>query len=238
MSAIFRRIGQPEPAPPWGFFTAVNTTFAAFVAIALLGTTVAFVLFPDLTFVFLVGWALGAALTIAYVNFSRRNQQAALNLEPRSSRLFLVLLFGFGVAMAIDAAGLFASGLFLPTPELAYLLPARDNLIGWVVAGAFILFLQPMAEQLVFSGVFYPAAQQALGGWGGYIVSVMVFGLFHYLVYGFPPVNGLWPSLIVPLLSGFIIIGARASSGSTRAAIAAQMGFGLFALVKLLVLPL
>ena len=113
---------------------------------------------------------------------------------------------------------------------------ARDNLFIWLLAVLFMVLLQPLAEQLVFSGVFFPAAQQAFGAWGGYIFTALCFALFHYFVYGFPPVNGLWPSAWAPLLAGLVIIAVRANAGSTRSAIVAQMGFGLFALLKLLVL--
>ncbi len=236
MSAIMRRIGRLEVAPPWSFFTAINTAFAAFLCLTVISTPITLVLFPDQPFDTLAAWSLGALLTLFYVNFSRRNDRDSLRLETGQSRLLIVLLVGLGMAITIDLVGLLATGEFLPAPELLKVTLARDNLFVWLLAIVFMVLLQPLAEQLVFSGVFFPAAQQALGAWGGYIFTALCFALFHYFVYGFPPVNGLWPSAWAPLLAGLVIIAVRANAGSTRSAIVAHMGFGLFALLKLFVL--
>ncbi len=236
MSAIMRRIGKLETAPPWGFFTAINTAFAAFICFTIVGTPISLVLFADQPFDQLAAWSLGAVLTVFYVNFSRRNDRESLKLETAQSRLLIVLLLSIGLAITIDLLGLLGNGQFLPAPELIKVMIARDNILVWVIAILFMVLLQPLAEQLVFSGVFFPAAQQAFGAWGGYIFSALCFALFHYFVYGFPPVNGLWPSAWAPLLAGFVIIGVRANSGSTGSAIVAHMGFGVFALLKLFVL--
>jgi membrane protease YdiL (CAAX protease family) len=236
MSAVLKRIGRLDAAPPWGFFTAVTTLFVAVLASVIIGTLFAVSFFGDQPYYPLVAWSVGSLLTIVYVNISRRADREHLRLQTGRSRLFIVLLFSLGMAITIDVIGLLSSGQFMLVPELLPLLPARESIAGWVLAALFLLALQPLAEQLVFSGVFFPAARHMLGAWGGYLATVGVFALFHYLVYGYPPVNGLWPSLIAPLLAGLVIIGARANAGSTRSAIVAQIGFGLFALTKLVMI--
>lgn len=236
MNALVRRIARVEAAPPWGFFTAVNTAFAAFVSFILIGTLFSLAFFPDQPFSLLLAWVIGAVLTIIYVNLSRRSDREALRLEAQNSRLLIILLVGLALALTIDLIGLMATNVFVPTPELLGFVAEDPGVFGWLIAVLFILALQPIAEQLVFSGVFFPAARHILGGWGGYLVTAGVYALFHYLVYGYPPVSGLWPSVISPLLAGFCIFAIRANSGSTRAAIVAQIGFGIFALLKLLVL--
>ncbi len=45
-----------------------------------------------------------------------------------------------------------------------------------------------------------------------------------------------WYGLILPMLSGLVFGAVRAGTGSTLAAIAAHAAFGLFALLKLLVI--
>ncbi|MBZ0296807.1 MAG: hypothetical protein K8L99_29875 [Anaerolineae bacterium] len=236
MNALARKIAQVESAPPWGFFTAVNTAFAAFVSFILIGTLFSLALFPNQPYSLLLAWSIGAVLTIIYVNISRRSDREALRLEAGNSRLLIILLVGLAMALTIDLIGLIITDVFVPTPELLGLVVEDPGIISWLIAALFMLGLQPIAEQMVFSGVFFPAARHILGGWGGYIVTVGVYALFHYLVYGYPPVSGLWPSVISPLLAGFGIFAIRANSGSTRAAIVAQIGFGIFALLKLLVL--
>lgn len=237
MNAVLKRIGRQEAEPPWGFFIAFNTVAMAFVSLTFIGTLISYSLFDEGPFFLPVGWAAGCLLTILYINISRRNDREHLRLEARNSRLLIVLLFGIGMAITFDVAALLINGLFLPAPELLNLVPVRDNPAAWLVAILLMVLLQPVAEQLLFSGVFFPAAQQAMGAWGGYLLTVIVFGLFHMLVYAYPPVLGMWSSLTAPVLAGFVIIGARANSGSTRAAIVAHMAFGLFAVLKFFVLP-
>ena len=236
MNAIMRRIGEREAAPPWGFFTAVNTAFAAFVSFILIGTLVSLTFFPDQPFSLVLAWSIGAVLTIVYIRVSRREDHAVLRLDAPHSRLLIVLLVGLALSITIDLVGVLATSTFVPAPQLLDLFRAAPGLGGWVIALVFMLTLQPVAEQLVFSGVFFPAARATVGAWGGYLLTALVYALFHYLVYAYPPVLGLWPSLVAPLLQGLVIFAVRANSGSTRAAIIAQVGFNIFALLKLLVL--
>jgi membrane protease YdiL (CAAX protease family) len=235
---MLKRIGQVEAGIPWGLFGAINTAFMPLVGV-LAGTLIAYALIGQpLEVVTLVGWVIGAAITIVYVRVSRRSaeERAALRLGEINSRLLIFLLLGVGLAILVDIIALAATGQFLPVPELAGLYANRATLhpVIWIVAGVFMLVLQPVADELVFRGVFLPVARQVIGGWGGLVVTAMVYALFHYLAYPYPTV--IWYALVSPLIMGLLLGGIRASSGSTSAAIVAHAGFGLFALLKLLVL--
>jgi membrane protease YdiL (CAAX protease family) len=76
------------------------------------------------------------------------------------------------------------------------------------------------------------------GAWPGYILSAILYAVFHLL--SFPPAgsdfNGLWYGQILPFVAGLIFGAVRLYTGSTRAAILAHVGFGLFAIVKMLTL--
>lgn len=239
MAALFKRIGQLEAAPPWGFFAAVNTAFVPLVTL-IAGTLISVSLLSSQLIAILLAWIIGAALTIAFVWVTRRTPQerAALRLDAGRSRLWIVLLFGLGVGILIDVIMLGITGAFLPEPELLGVYQERSNPLAWLLAIIFVILLQPVGEELVFRAVFFPVARQVIGGWGGLIVTTMVFALFHYIAYphsaqGF---TGVAYGLIAPLLAGLVFSGVRAYSGSTRAAIVAHIGLNLFALMKLLVL--
>jgi MFS-type transporter involved in bile tolerance (Atg22 family) len=62
-----------------------------------------------------------------------------------------------------------------------------------------------------------------------------VYGLFHAFVY--TSTNNTWHLFIAPFLIGLFMSAVRAYTRSTRAAIVAHVGFGLFALLKLLAVP-
>jgi len=79
---LFARIGQVEPTPPWSVGGAVSALIASFMAM-LIGTTLALMIGGDGQFTPLLGWSLGAVVTIAFVLFTRRTdaQRAALRVD-------------------------------------------------------------------------------------------------------------------------------------------------------------
>jgi membrane protease YdiL (CAAX protease family) len=237
MTSLIQRISTLEPAPPWGLFIAINTVFVSLLAI-IAGTLIASSLLGNQEFYILVAWLIGLTLTIVSVWTARRTPQdrAALRIGETNSRLLIVLLFSLGMAIAIDALGMVVSGAFLPAAELSIFYGTSPAILTWVLALILMLVVQPIAEELVFRGVFYPTARHVMGAWGGFIACALVYAIFHYVAYS-SPINSIWYALGAPLLIGLVITGVRATSGSTRAAIVAHMGFGLFALLKLFVLP-
>ncbi|MBC7814346.1 MAG: CPBP family intramembrane metalloprotease, partial [Burkholderiales bacterium] len=107
---------------------------------------------------------------------------------------------------------------------------------AWVAAVLLMVLAQPIAEELVFRGILFPALRAATGAWAGLFLSALLYGTFHLLTYA-PPQEGLvgvWYGLFAPLLAGLVIGGIRAYTGSTRAAIVMHVGFGIFAVLKAL----
>jgi membrane protease YdiL (CAAX protease family) len=133
------------------------------------------------------------------------------------------------------------TGDFFPTSELfpffdrlvsgAVIVPLNVDLFSWVLAFLLLVVLQPIAEELVFRGVVYPALRANFGAWLGFGMVVVLYALFHLVAYAPQPPN-LWYGFFMPLLVGAVITFTRAYTGSTRAAIIAHAAFGLFALLK------
>jgi membrane protease YdiL (CAAX protease family) len=240
--SLFAPIGTLEPAPPWGLGAAALTVIVAFVAI-IVGTTVALVLFEDQPYALLAGWTLGGIVTIASVRQTRRRPEdrAALKLGAGGRPLVFVMFLCIGFALLFDLISLGVTGTFLPKPELLGVDLRAGGVALWAFAVAFMLLAQPVAEELVFRGIVFPALRTALGAWLGLAACAAVYAVFHLLAY--PPnyvsvtgITPIWYGLVLPFLDGLVISAIRAHSGSTRSAVAAHIAFGLFALIKALAL--
>lgn len=236
MAALLKQIARTEPPPPWGLFGAINTIFITLLAI-FAATALMLSLTTDQAIALMAAWLIGQVLAAVYVLMSRREgaAHAALRIGPTPTRLFIVLLLSLGLAMVFDLLALGATGLFLPAMELSGLHDAGLTVVGWLLALVFMLVVQPVAEELVFRGVVMPSLRTVTGPWIGLIVTAAFYMLFHFMVYS-SPISDPWYALAAPLLAGLYFGMVRAATGSTRAAIVAHMGFGLFALVKLLVI--
>ncbi len=239
-------IGRAEPAPPWGISAALFTLIAAFAAV-IIGTSLITVILPDANARFVVGYLVAAALTIIFVMITRgrtpqERDALAYDKRPRTP-LILVFMLAIGVAILLDLIGLPIAGAFLPTPELFGfyditqnpVIPAPLNILDWAFALLLLVIAQPVAQELAFRGVIYPALNTALGAWSGYLFTSVFYAVFHLLAYA-PPGGAssalLWYTLILPFLESLFVTAVRANTRSTRAAIAAHAGLGLFALLR------
>ena len=238
--SLFARIGTLEPAPPWGLVTAALTILIAFVAVVV-GTAVALIWFEGQPFDELAGWTFGAIITIVFVLQTRRRpaDRAALKLGAGGASLLFIMFLCIGFALLFDLIGLSLTGAFLPKPELLGVDLQASGAATWVFAVALMLAAQPIAEELVFRGVAFPVLRTMLGAWLGLITCAAVYVIFHLLAYppdyvGVTGITPIWYGLALPFLDGVIISAVRAHTGSTRAAVAAHVAFGLFALVKAL----
>jgi membrane protease YdiL (CAAX protease family) len=249
---LFTRINTPETPLPWGIVAALGAVVVSFAAVVI-GTFIAFELLNDRQYTLLIAWTLGAFITIifVFVRFAKPEERAVLRLGLNSTegtaaiqQLFLMLLIGVGLSVALDVITGRVTRLFLPEPELLrlytdvtlYQQPVQA--ITWIVAVAFMVIAQPIAEELVFRGVLLPSLRQVTGAWPGYILSVILYAVFHTLAFSQAGsgLNSLWYGQIVPFIAGLIFGAVRLYTGSTRAAILAHVGFGLFAIVKMLTL--
>jgi membrane protease YdiL (CAAX protease family) len=175
----------------------------------------------------------GSGVAVVYTWSAFRNARSALRLGPTGTRLFIILLFALGMAMVIDLIDLGITGVFEPVPELLSVMTSDRSIVVWVTAVLWMLIAQPAAEELIFRGVLFPSLRQLFGGWGGLLANALLYGLFHLIAYTAEP-GHLWHTFATPLLIGLVIVGVRASTHSTRAALVAHVGFGIFALLKLL----
>lgn len=234
---FLRSLANAEASvPPWRLSTGLIMMVLALVA-TIVGAFILLNLLGDVPLAPLAGWTLGSVVTIVYVWSAFRQHRDALRLGPTNSRLILLLLFSVGLALLIDLIILAITRQFYPAPELLNLLFAPPGVAGWLLAALFMLLAQPVAEELVFRGVFFPVIRQALGGWGGWLMSALAYAVFHLIAYTTSPTANIWHTFITPLLIGLVISAVRANTRSTRAAIIVHIGFNLFALLKLLVVP-
>lgn len=244
------RISTLETAPPWSTLAALGGVVVSFAAIVI-GTFIALALLNATQYTALVAWTIGAGLTIIYVfvRFGKPEQRAALRLGAGENvvvvqQVFLMLLIGVGLSVAMDVVSGRVTSAFLPEPELmqlytsVYLNKVPISLLSWIFALLFMVVAQPVAEELIFRGVLLPSLRSAIGAWPGYILSALLYALFHLIAYGssISDFNGLWYGQILPFIAGMIFGAVRLTTGSTRAAILAHVGFGLFAVVKMLTL--
>ncbi len=233
-------VSLPDSPPPWSLTSALITVIFAFVAL-IIGAGVALVWAGTQDYTQLAGLTLGGILIILFVWQTRRQERAALRLTTSPTPLLFVMFVSFGCALALDLLGLAVTSDFLPAPELLRLNPNALGVAQWGFSVAFMVIIQPIAEGLVFRAVLLPALRTVISGWGGVLIAAAISAAFHYLIY--PPdyvnvssISPLWYGLVVPLVGAILFGAVRASSKSTRAAIAAQIAFGLFAVVKLVTL--
>lgn len=245
-----KRINANEPAPPWGLVTAIVTPIAGFICI-LIGITIAGLILPQAMSRFVVGYSFGMILLAAYLGFTRNRtpkDRDALGFGPyNGTPLLIIFILSIGVAILIDIIGLAVVGTTLPVPELfAYfdvatnaVVSLRPSIIDWIFAFMLMGLFQPIAEELAFRGVVFPALKRSLGGWGGYLITSIFYAVFHLLAYA-PPGNSspviVWFTLVVPFLDALFITLVRANTRSTRAAVVAHAGIGIFAVMRALII--
>lgn len=240
INALFARISAPEAAPPWSLTTALLAVIFAFVSLVV-GSGVALVWIGERGYTPLIGWMLGALLIAVFIRQTRQRDGEALRLTASESPLPFVMFIAFGFALALDLLSLAVTREFLPKPELLGLNPGALGIVEWGFAIAFMVLLQPIAEGLVFRGITLPAVSATAGSWGGILVTAVISGIFHLAIYSpnyntSSSITPLWYGLAIPIVEAILFGMVRRATGSTRAAIAAQAAFGLFAVLKLLAL--
>lgn len=241
------RFTRPEPTPAWDFLAVTNTISILLIG-SLLGAIVAGVWLQDsgLPFVVtgLVARAFGALAVLIFINAARRSAQdrASLRLGSAPLPLPFLILFGLGAAVTLDVLGLIVTGsdnFYRSVPEMVGFFEMPPTLPAWIAAAVHLVILRPLAEGLVFFGVAFPWLRARLGAWSGLVVMALLFALYHFAVFMFlapqrPTIDfpAAWYGIFAPLLAGLVLGLLRAYTGSTRAVIAAYVGFGLFAVIK------
>ena len=189
--SLMQKLSIPEDAdPPWSLLVAIVIVIVLLINLTLVGTAMSSVMLgldnnsTPTPFMLLLSWTIGQALTIVYVVINRRSSSdswTALKLTRGLLPLPLVLMVGVAVALTVDLVINLASGQFLPIPEI-YGFQA-DGAAGILMAGLFLILIQPVAESLVFQGVLLPKLRIMFGAWGGVIITTVVFTLIHYGIF-------------------------------------------------------
>jgi membrane protease YdiL (CAAX protease family) len=244
---LLKRMTRLEPAPPWGGGTVILMIVSAFLLL-IAGSFFALSWLPATPESKLFGWGLGGVAIIALVTLRIRQkpeQREALRLRPSGTPLPFVLFIAVGFALAFDVLSLaITGGAFLPAPELIGA-EAQSSLVTYALAILVLVVLQPISEELVFRGYAFPWLRVSFGAWGGLLLASALSAFFHFLMFppdyrsAYPDIGQfpmLWFGLALPFLDALVISATRAITGSTRAAIVAHAGFGLFAVLKLLAL--
>ncbi|MBI5929198.1 MAG: CPBP family intramembrane metalloprotease [Chloroflexi bacterium] len=259
IKSILKRVRLPEPnLPPWGL-RLVFGTIVMFVVASFLGLLITTTIREDsLTDAeapsIIMGGAIGCvmALTLAYQYSSgvvlkkqessknyKQTVAQSLGLIPSQSRpLWITSLAALAVAIALDTVSLI---LGKSDTSLPLGLDRIDgaNTLTWVVAALLFIVLRPAAEELIFRGILYPVLVkrtkdnlQAVG------LAAVIFALFYFIqafTWNISWQVTYW-SLLYPLILGLTAGIIRAHTKSTTAAILASAMFGLFLMMKTLLI--
>ncbi len=237
---LIARLAAVEPAPPWGWNAALSTIAVTLIA-GLLIVPLFITAWLDVRSITFPLIYLIVGLVMAYWVTSTRtepNERAALHMETPETPLLFLLFIMIGFALALDLLSLGVTGNFLPMMELATFDRANAGVIDWVLAVGLMVFVQPIAEGLVFFGVLFPLFRSRVGAWLGLALTGFSYGAAHFALYtagggSLDAKTLIWYGLVLPSLHGLILAGVRAHTRSTRAAIFAHAAFGLFAVLKL-----
>jgi membrane protease YdiL (CAAX protease family) len=246
--SLMQKLSVPEAVnPPWSAMTAIIIVLVLLINLILVGPSMSSVLLgvgdTVTPFMLMLGWVIGQALTIVYVVINRRSSQeswSALKLINGLLPLSFVLLVGVAVALAVDLIISLASGQFLPIPEIFDF--QSGGIGGVLMAGLFLILIQPVAESLVFQGVLLPKLRIMMGAWGGVIITTIVFTVLHYAVFylsyqpNYPESTVLWYGVAYPALTGLMFCLIKVYTDSTRAVIVNRIGAGLIFFLTALVL--
>jgi membrane protease YdiL (CAAX protease family) len=153
-----------------------------------------------------------------------------LTLTPSiNTPLWGILLAAFSVAVAVDVVG-FISGV----PETSLPIPLDglhpDDGLPFLAAVLAAAFIRPVVEGLLFFGVLYPANIKRMSHWQAILFSAMIFAVLHYILD-----TREWWGFIVPLVLGLSAGIVRAATQSTQTAIGTCVMFGIFAVLRALI---
>jgi membrane protease YdiL (CAAX protease family) len=228
--SFLARLAQPEPAPPWKSYTAFQLAVVSWLG-AVIGTNLLDVLFRGQSFIFLGGYAIGGLLAFVWFTRGKPEDRAAMRIDTNGRMpLLMVAMLCLGFALAIDLARRYEV-----VPELRIF---QGTAIEWVLAVLFMVIIQPIAEEVVFRGVMYPALRITFGVWTGMFACTLAQALFHFLTYtpAQLDLNTLGTTFAIPYIESLVLTGVRAYTGSTRASIVGHAMFGVLAVVKLVTL--
>lgn len=242
--SLLAKLSLPEAsAPPWSVLTAILTLGALIVCLIVVGPALASIALgaAEVTpALLMLSWALGLALTTAFVLVNRRSSAEswrALRFVRGRLPLPLTLLIGVALALATDLAVSLASGRFVPAREIFGLQPQAAGSV--VLAALLLLVLQPLAETLVFQAVLLPSMRWTLGAWRGTLVTSLAATALHFQVYSQvvdPRYDTLWHGFVMPFALALLFCLLKVYTGSSSAVLSGRIGAGLMFLLTALAL--
>ena len=241
---LMQKLAQPEAtAPPWSLTNALLTGIVLLVCLTIVGPALSSIVLGTAlitSFLLILSWALGMALTIIFVLVNRRSSPEswrALRLLRGSLPLPITLLLGVAIAVAIDLIVSLASARFLPVPEiLGFQTAGTPSLI---TAALLLILLQPLADTLVFQAVLLPSLRWTLGPRRGLIATTALYTVLHILVFtGIPGSRNdlFWYHIFYPACLGLAYCALKVYTGSSGAVLVARMGGGLILFLTALTL--
>ncbi len=237
--SLMQKLSLPEEsAPPWSLLTATMILAAMLVCLIVMGPALASLLLgkqqatPGLL---MLSWALGMGATALFVLANRRGNAdswRSLRLSRRGPPLPLIALLGVAISLFINLIISLPSGQFLPLPEI-YGIGAQGPM-GLIVAALLLVFLQPLAETLVFQALLLPSLRWTLGPWRGVVAACLVFVLLHLIVF-FAPWQSIysapWYGLAYPFIVCLAFSLLRVHTGSSLSVLVARISAGLIFLL-------
>jgi hypothetical protein len=246
---LSQRLRLPEPSPAWLLRTAFFFVLA-YIAIWILSLTAVASARGEIDGRITAGGYLlatglhGVVVIGAVVQWARRRLGgkwlAGLRLSngrgAQSGQIVITLLIGLGAAWALDLMGGLVGAkdwLDIPAQFNGLLEPVS---LTWALGAMSVVLLQPIAETLIFSGLLYPATARRSGE---NVMAIVGVGIVYMLVSIFLSVQqgSNWFNIVLPLLTMLFVVGVRAYTQSTRSAIMARIGFGLFVLLVAIIRP-
>lgn len=243
-----QKLEIPESSDtPWSMIEATIIVLVLLIALILIGPTIILLPSTDATVItpmmLMLGWAIGQAITIAFVVINRRSSAEswqALKLGKGLIPQPIALLVGVAIALTTDLIINLPSGQFLPIPEIFGL--QTEGLSSIIIAAVFVVLIQPIAESLVFQGVLLPKLRVIMGPWGGVVMTTVVFTIIHFGIFyssyqeTYPQSAMLWYGVAYPLIFGFTFSLLKIYAQSTRSVILARIGAGITLLLTGLIL--
>lgn len=235
-------LAAPQQEPPWSIGELILTGGVLALGTLLIASVVASMLTntspaPSAAG-FLLGWLIGLTLTGVFVLVRwRQSADKFAALMGGASRFPLPIMGLIGVGTALTADLIAAWGSEFGVVAMLRGLETTPQTL--VLAGAFLLLVQPVAEALVFAGVFLPRLRASAGPRAGLLLTAVLFAGYHYLVFG-ARLSGdnaaIWYGFVLPLIVGLMMLAMRVYATSTRAAMAVHAGSGLVALIVFVLL--
>jgi len=161
---------------------------------------------------------------------------------PRNTMLAIILL-SLGLAFTIDLAGIILKakeGQIVPAvlgplcrPDSVVPVPGlpatacQPEFVSFAITLVLALVVQPIAEGLIFFAILFPAMNRVFPG-DSRITALVTAFIYMGLSLVLSASPGAWYSLIQPFCMALVIGLVRSYYQSSRAAILARIGFGLF----------